>query len=108
MEAPISIFWVPNVSADLIEGIAPGAFTWQGQNYLAAYTIQFPDCPVSSSCTATTIGQYYSPGYSTYASTTLDTLSISTSPEPNTLFSLPLGLAVLCVRVRQRLSLRKS
>jgi hypothetical protein len=105
VEAPINIFWVPFVNADLIEGIVPGGFTWQGQNYLGAYTIQVPNCPVSSSCTATTPGQYYLPGYFTYASTTFDTLSISTTPDPNTLFSLSLGLAVLlCVRVRQRLS----
>lgn len=97
---PISIFWF---GADAIRGIAPGGFTWQGQDYLGAYTIQFPNCPVSSSCTATTLGQYYLPGYFTYASTTFDTLSISTTPEPNTLFSLSLGLAVLfCVRVRRK------
>jgi len=98
VESPINIFW----SGDLIQGIAPRGFTWQGQSYLGAYTIQLPYCAVSSSCTATTLGQYYLPGYFTYASTTFDTLSISAVPEPSTIFSLAVGLPALCVGLQLR------
>lgn len=109
--APWNIFLLPNVNTYVITGIVPRSFTWQGETYLGARTIQFPDCPVSSavssSCTATATGQYYFPGYWTYASTTFDTLSITSSasaptPEPSTLLLLPAGLAALWVGARQR------
>jgi hypothetical protein len=92
-KAPINIFWsvdpVTLGPVDAITGVVPGSFTWQGLTYLGAYTIQFPRCPVPSGpCTATTLGQYYYPGYFTYSTATYDTLRSEAIPEPNAGFLL--------------------
>jgi hypothetical protein len=93
--APTVIFWSldPNTHSalDAIRGVAPGYFTWQGLTYLAAYTIQFPNCPIPGSCTATTLGPYYLPGGLTYAATTYDSLSSSLIPEPSAFSLLSFG-----------------